>query len=344
MKIALDATYALDPHPTGIGVYSRRIIQGLAASYPDDVFLLCYRSHRFLRAFGEPSPGNCRRRLLLDNFLPPGAQLFHGLNQRLPRVRYRRMVATFHDLFVLTGEYSSPEFRRRFAEQARTAAERSDLIIAVSSFTASQVHELLNVERSRVRVIPHGFSPPPGAPPPSRERMILNVGAIQKRKNVGGLVDAFEATPPGWRLVLAGSPSGFGAEEILERIRVSARSADIHVEGYVSSQRLEQLYAQASIFVFPSFDEGFGMPVLEAMARGIPVITSNRSALPEVAGEAALLVDPHEPEEIAGAMLRLIEDAGLREQLGSAGRNRATEFSWRKAAEETWAVYKELAG
>ena len=120
--------------------------------------------------------------------MPRRSDLFHGLNQRLPSVRPRRTVTTFHDLFVLTGNYSTPEFRRRFADQAKRAAAESDRIIAVSEFTAIQVQQLLGVERSRLRVVHHGVH----IPAPSqvvREKIILHVGAIQARKNVARLVD-----------------------------------------------------------------------------------------------------------------------------------------------------------
>ncbi len=277
---------------------------------------------------------------MFETYAPRSAVLFHGLNQRLPQVRFRRAVSTFHDLFVLTGDYSSAEFRRRFAEQARHAAERSDLIIAVSEFTAAQVRDLLGVEPSRVRVVPHGVLPA-AAPDLSRDRLILHVGAIQKRKNIARLVEAFEQVEAGWRLVLAGS-LGYGGEEILGRIAESPRKADIQVLGYVSRERLTELYARASVFAFPSLDEGFGMPVLEAMAAGVPVLTSNRPALAEVSGEAALLVDPADGVAIAAALGRLTTDGALRRDLVGRGLERAAGFTWEKAVAKTWTVYREL--
>ena len=116
------------------------------------------------------------------------------------------------------------------------------------------------------------------------------MGAIQKRKNIARLVEAFEAVDSGWKLVLAGS-QGYGAAEILTRIAASPARERIVVAGYVSPQALAGWYSRAALFAFPSLDEGFGMPVLEAMAAGIPVVTANRSALPEVAGDAAMLID-----------------------------------------------------
>jgi len=331
-SVALDATYSVCRNLSGVGVYSREIAAALARTHPEAKFQLYYRPHRFLRA---PTP----RRLLWGG-LERRADLFHGLNQRLDR-RYRRAVSTFHDLFVLTGDYSTPEFRERFAAQARQAAERSDLIITVSEFTACQVHELLKVERSRIRVIPHGVRVPRRSDEIAREPIILFVGAIQKRKNVRRLVEAFEGTPRDWKLVLAGS-LGYGSEAELQAVQQSGRRTDMTITGYIPGDELERLYARASILAFPSLDEGFGFPVLEAMARGLPVLTSNRSALPEVAGEAALLVDPMDTEAISTALNRLIEDETLRKDLARKGLERSRLFTWERAATETWSVYIEL--
>jgi glycosyltransferase involved in cell wall biosynthesis len=270
-----------------------------------------------------------------------GADLFHGLNQRLPEGRLGRAVATFHDLFVLTGEYSTPEFRARFAEQARDAAARSDAIIAVSDFTRQQVMSLLGVDGAKVRVVHHGVRALSCSPESKREPMILNVGAIQTRKNIGRLVDAFETVGAPWRLLLAGS-NGYGAAEIRARIDGSPARDRISVLGYVPAGELGALYRTASIFAFPSIDEGFGMPVLEAMAAGTAVLTSNRSALPEVAGEGALLVDPLNSESIGAGLRRLVLDQALRSELGRTGMARAKLFTWEKAVRETWQVYREL--
>jgi glycosyltransferase involved in cell wall biosynthesis len=268
-------------------------------------------------------------------------QIFHALNQRADYRYGKRMVTTFHDLFVLTNEYSTADFRRRFAQQARTAARDSDLIIAVSQFTANQVHELLGVERSRIKVVPHGAHLP-AAIVRTEEKIILAVGAIQLRKNTARLVEAFESLPTDWQLVLAGAASGFGAAPILQRIEASPAKARIQVAGYVSNEELENLYGRAAIVAFPSLDEGFGIPVLEAMAHGLPVVTSNRSALPEVAGDAAMLVDPTDVEALSHALANLTADPDRRAALSKAGRARAALFPWSRAVEETHAVYREL--
>ncbi len=342
MKIALDATYALDDAPSGVGVYSRETLNGLARAHPEADLLFYYRPHRYARSFQAGLPANARRKLLMEP-LRPSAPLFHGLNQRLPRVRLQRAVATFHDLFVMTGEYSTPEFRARFAAQARDAAARADLIIAVSEFTRDQVVDLLGIPAARVRVIHHGVRPGVvgQAARACPAKIVLSVGAIQKRKNIARLVEAFEALTADWRLVLAGS-YGYGADEVRERIESSSARARISTPGYVSDAELAGLYARAAIFAFPSLDEGFGMPVLEAMAAGVPVVTSKSSSLREVAGDAALLVDPGSTTELAHALSRLAQDEVLRLDLAARGRARALLFTWEKAVSQTWDVYLEL--
>ncbi len=341
MNIALDSTYSVGADLSGVGVYSRAILGGLTRGHPADRFTFCYRTQRFWRSFGEPLPGNARRFLLGERRAPRSADVFHGLNQRLPHARMRRTVTTFHDLFVLTGDYSTPEFRQRFAAQARDAAERSDLIVAVSSFTARQVVELLGVEKSRVRVVHHGVDARV-ARGVARERIILHVGAIQRRKNIARLVEAFERVGSDWQLVLAGS-AGYGAAEIMERIDASPSRDRIRVLGYVSGGDLADWYARATIFAFPSLDEGFGMPVLEAMAAGLPVIASKGSAVGEVAGDAAWLVDPHDADDLARALTELSSDEKRRGELCGRGSKRAAEFTWEKAVEQTWQVYCDLA-
>jgi glycosyltransferase involved in cell wall biosynthesis len=340
VTIALDATYSIGDRLSGVGVYSREILLGLAALRPETRFAFCYRPHRYLRSWTPAIPPNARRRLLAEPLGARSADLFHGLNQRLPRFPMRRAVATFHDLFVLTGEYSTAEFRARFAAQARDAAARADAIIAVSEFTRSQVVDLLGVPPARVTVVHHGV-PPLAYPRVAREKLVLSVGAVQKRKNTARLVEAFEALDGDWKLALAGS-LGYGSEEIRARIESSPARDRIVLLGFAPPDELAAWYARASIFAFPSLDEGFGMPVLEAMAAGTPVLTSNRSALLEVAGDAALLVDPMRTDSLVEGLRKLAQDEDLREDLALRGRARAALFTWDKAVRETWEVYRQL--
>lgn len=335
--IALDATYSLGPALSGVGVYSREILQGLAAAHPAQTWDWFYRSNRYWRASRLPKPANVTRRFLSESWGSRSATLFHGLNQRLPKRRFRRQIATFHDLFVLSGEYSTPDFRARFALQAKEAAAAADLIVAVSAFTASQVEHYLNVENSRIRVIHHGVIPRP-IPRLPREKVVLCVGAIQKRKNQAMLIRAFRALPEDWTLVLAGS-RGYGSDAAL----LDANDR-VQVTGYLTEEEIAAWYARASIFAFPSLDEGFGMPILEAMAAGVPVIAGNRSALPEVCGDAAEQIDPRSEEQLASALLRLATDESRRNELIARGLDRAKQFPWAKAVAKTQSVYDELLG
>ena len=336
--IALDATYSLGPALSGVGVYSREILQGLAAGHPAESWDWFYRSNRYWRARRLPRPANVTHRFLSDSWGSRSAEVFHGLNQLLPRRRFRRQVATFHDLFVLSGEYSTPDFRARFARQAKEAAAGSDLIVTVSAFTASQVEHYLNVPRSRIRVIHHGVIPRP-IPRLPREKVVLCVGAIQKRKNQARLIRAFRALPGDWTLVLAGS-RGYGSDAALGN--VTGASDRVRITGYLTEEEIARWYARASIFAFPSLDEGFGMPILEAMAAGVPVIAGNRSALPEVCGDAAELIDPGSEEELASALVRLATDEARRDELIARGLDRSKQFPWENAVAKTQAVYDEL--
>jgi glycosyltransferase involved in cell wall biosynthesis len=328
--IGIDATYSVGRSLTGVGRYSRELLRALRELQPEVEWRQYYRPKQWLRAEG--------RRHLLWDFFAPGVDLFHGLNQRLPKRTQSPTVVTFHDLFVLSAEYSTPEFRQRFAQQARDAASRADRIIAVSRFTANQVAELLEFPESRIRVVPHGVHTVEQTKPIEQRRpVILTVGAVQKRKNTARLVEAFRTVPEPWELWIAGS-LGYGAEEVVRKAEVTPR---VKLLGYVPDAKLQELYRQASIFAFPSLDEGFGMPVLEAMAHGVPVLTSTTSSLPEVAGEAAVLADPYSVESVREGLLRLLE-VDVRRHYAALGRERAVRFSWRRAAEQTWAVYEEL--
>jgi len=342
--IHLDATYSVGPLPTGVANYSQEILNGLSQRYPEHVFCRCYRPHRFLASFRDDLPSNSYRSLLLDGWFPRKPRLFHGLNQRLPQLKAAHMVSTFHDLFVMTSEYSTMDFRERFTAQAKDAAERSDIVCCVSEFTASQVEDLLKVPRSRIRVIHHGARLPDVSeipPVAEREPIVLFVGAVQKRKNVAGLVRAFAALPEPWKLVLVGG-KGYGWEEVELTIAESPARSRIKCPGYTDDDTLRNLYRTASIFAFPSFDEGFGLPVLEAMSWGLPVISSQRSSIPEVAGDAALLVDPTDDAALRDALTRLAESVDLRESLVAKGHERVKAFSWDKAVDATFAVYQEL--
>jgi glycosyltransferase involved in cell wall biosynthesis len=227
-------------------------------------------------------------------------------------------------------------------------ARRADRVIAISDASASDVETHLGVPRERIDVVPLGYGTSARAHPTPegevRERLgigagpiVLNVAMKKLHKNQLRLVQAFSGVrkaAPDAQLVLAGAQTPY--EDVLrsEAARLGLEGA-VAFPGYVSDGDLEGLYAAASVFVFPSLNEGFGLPVLEAMARGVPVVTSTTSSLPEVAGDAALLVDPASVEQIARAASQVLTDPPLRERLVAAGRLRPEAFSWERAAAGT---------
>lgn len=229
-----------------------------------------------------------------------------------------------------------------------TIARRADRVVAISHAGAEQIVERLHVPASRVDVIPLGASSRPAVTPtpPAELRarlglsdgpVVLNVGAKKRHKNQVALVRALPSVRvahPAAQLVLAGAPTEYELELRAEVRRLGLEGAVVFCD-YVSQEDLEGLYSIATCFVFPSVNEGFGLPVLEAMERGVPVACSNVSAMPEVAGDAALLFDPGDSEDVAGAITRLLGDAALRARLTEAGTRRKRAFSWRATAERT---------
>jgi len=236
-------------------------------------------------------------------------------------------------------------------------ARRADRVIAISEASAQDIERHLRVPRERIDVIPLGYGSPRRVEPTPestlRERLglgggplLLNVGAKKVHKNqisaVRSLPRVREAVADAV-LVLAGAPTPYEAELRAEASRLGVEGA-VAFPGYVDEPDLEGLYAAAAALVFPSLNEGFGLPVLEAMARGVPVVTSSLSSLPEVAGDAALLVDPTSVDAIADATTRVLTDAALREHLVEAGLRRPAAFSWERTAAGTLESWRRALG
>ena len=267
------------------------------------------------------------------------------------------MVATIHDLapFRVSGKYDPARmlYGRVVVKQL---ARRQDRIIAVSGNTANDLYRFFGVPASRVRVVHNGlehsrFFPQPASSVSSCLRkfalerpFILYVARLEHPgKNHVRLIQAFEKfkaeTKSDWLLALGGS-DWHGAEVIHQAIDASAVRADIRKLGFVSDADLPALYTGAALFAYPSLYEGFGMPPLEAMACGVPVISSDKGSLGEVVGDAAEIVEPESVDSIAAALSRLCLDSQLRENFRAKGVARAQEFSWNRAARETLAVYE----
>jgi glycosyltransferase involved in cell wall biosynthesis len=363
--IALDATYTVEPEPSGIAVYSRKLIEALAELETPHRFLLCYRLSRFgrRREFLRPAPraggekSHFSVRLVqepLTFWLPRQAELFHSLAQRPPAFHFKREIVTVFDIFPITGDkYSSPEFRRKFSALLLEAVGRATRVITSSRYTAEQLQAHTLVTPTKLRIIPLGVDSPSLTLSPrerglARERivgagnqMVLSVGVLQTRKNTLNALRALEALPQQYRLVLVGG-DGYGSEAIHDYICRPGLAPRVQVRGYVPLGELRDLYQSASVLLFPSLEEGFGLPVLEAMANGLPVVASRTASLPEVGGEAALYVDPHDPQDIAEKVRRAVEDSELRRNMIQQGLERAREFSWQRVAEATLKVYDEV--
>lgn len=261
-------------------------------------------------------------------------------------LRVPRQVLTIHDLAPLDHpEWYEPAFARWYGWLWAGLVPRVRQVVTVSDYFRERLIERFRIDERRVVSIPVGvdgrrFSPfarqtLPGLPEP----YILFVGTLQPRKNAGGLLAAWEMVRdryPDWTLVIAGAQTGpFARSELLP-------GECVRLLGRVAEADLPALYAAAEIFIQPSFYEGAGLTLLEAMSSGCACAVSGRTALPEYAGDAALLFDPEKPQDIAAALEQLLGDRGLREQLRAKGLLRARAFTWTQTAERLWEVLESL--
>jgi len=292
----------------------------------------------------------------LESMMATPTDLVHAVSLGYPVATRRPLVVTVHDLGPLTQpQYFSntrPWVMRRSLDQALAHAAR---IICVSRSTADELLSYAGRElASRVDVVHEGVSAmfTPGKPdgelsgldvPPAGVPYILCTGKISPRKNIAGVLRAFASitTDIPHHLVMAGG-DGWEVREVHELAKEKTLHGRLHFTGFVSDAQLRALYAGASLFVHPSLYEGFGLTILEAMACGCPVVTSNRSSLPEVAGDAALLVDPDRPAAIASAMSQVCLDTSAATDLRARGERHAARFTWSRCATETAQVYASV--
>ncbi|MGH2537159.1 MAG: glycosyltransferase family 4 protein [Candidatus Promineifilaceae bacterium] len=288
-----------------------------------------------------------------------GLDVFHTSDVLNFSVPGARSVVTVHDLTaVLFPGYHTAGTRELQAQKLRFAQAEADAVICVSHNTRQDVIRHLGIQPARTHVVYEGvedrFRPLPAeaiAPILARHGLtaggyILHVGTLEPRKNLVRLLEAYRSlrreNPVAPKLVLAGR-QGWAADEILAALRAPDLAGHVHWLGPAASDDLPALYNGAVMLVLPSLYEGFGLPALEAMACGRPVIASNLSSLPEVVGDAGLLVDPADSQAIAAAMQALLARPDWQAELGRAGRKRAQAFTWQRAAEETLAIYTALA-
>ena len=300
--------------------------------------------------------GRARRVLVEQRRLPKlvrehGIDLLHSPGTTAPSRPHAVSVVTIHDvIYARFPEAHTRAMRFGMRVLVPLAARGADRVITISEAAAAEIVDVLDVPRERIDVIYQAGRPPGPATPERelRERLelgeapvVLSVSARRPHKNLPRLLAAFARleSDPAPLLVLPGYSTAFEDELQAEAKRLGILDR-VRFLDWVSDEDLEGLYRAAVCFVFPSLAEGFGLPVLEAMARGVPVACSNTSSLPEVAVDAARYFDPLDEAAIAAAIAELIGNAGMREELAGAGRKRARLFSWERAARETVESYE----
>lgn len=277
------------------------------------------------------------------------ASVLHVPRFAAPRWASAPVVVTVHDLIPLRHPaYRSSLPARVHAAAARRYIGQASRVIVPTEFVAADVVRLLDVDPVMIDVIPMGVGLPSDDPLPRLVDgpYVIHTGGFDVRKNLPVLIAAFARASaelgPSWRLVLAGAPHTHNPmvypplQPVIEAAGMERR---VILTGWVSEQEKQALYRHASLAVAPSLDEGFGLPILEAMSHGVPVIASNRTSHPEVAGDAALLVEPT-TDALADAILRVAGDGDLQQHLCDSGRARAKQFPWSRTAQETAAAYR----
>jgi glycosyltransferase involved in cell wall biosynthesis len=374
MHVGLNLVYLVPGETGGMETYARELIPALLRERPD-LRITAFVNREATEAgdgpWGELVPAvtvpvRARRRIewvrgeqqLLPRLaMNAGVDLLHSLGSTAPARGPFRRVVTIHDLIYM--RYPEAHGRIRAAGMARLvplAARRSHRIVAPSSATRDDLVSLLDVAVDKIDVVPEGLgaSRVPGADEAAvrslfglgDRQVALTVSAKRPHKNLVRLLDALALIPAERRplLVVPGYPTPHEAE-LRQRARVLGLESDTRFLGWVSPPELEGLYALCACFVFPSLYEGFGLPVLEAMARGVPVACSDRGALREVAGRAAMLFDPERPQAIAEVVDELLTRRVEAQRLASAGQAHAEAFTWAATARGTIASYERaLAG
>lgn len=373
MRIALNAMQ-VRAAKSGVGQHIHGLVEALLAEAPSMQFTL-YCSPQNVRNYsfqspnyetcvwGLPEKARTVRLLYEYTFLPAelarrGYDLFHGLSNFLPPRKVTRYVVTIHDLSYYVHPERCPWLRRQYwYAMTRRTVELADAIITVSEASRRDIEHFFPSTKGRIYVVPNAAHARFRRLEVPREAThlpalgiefpyVLFVGTLEPGKNVERVIRAFDSIAerfPRHHLVVAGD-RGWLYEGILEAAEKARAASRIHLIGHQGDDVIVELMNFCEIFVFPSLYEGFGLPPLEAMACGAPVITSNVSSLPEVVGDAALLVNPLERDEIAEAMKRLLSDDQLRQQMREKGLERSRLFSWKNSARETLRVYQSVLG
>ncbi len=366
MEVCIDIQAAVTQR-AGIGRYVKSLVEHLGPAAGADALRLFYFD--FMRRGAAPLAANaavttvrcCPGRLIQKawnsfswppfDMLAGKADVYHFPNFLLPPLRRGKTVVSIYDVsFVRMPEAAEARNLRYLTARIHDTVRRADAIITISRNSADEIESLLHADPAKIHVIHVGISP--AFKNPGRETVeafrkqhrldkpyVLFVGTLEPRKNIPFLVKVFEKmTGFDGRLVIAGAP-GWKYEPILDAMKQSTRSADICHLGYVSDEDLPALYAGAEAFLFPTLYEGFGMPPVEAMACGTPVVSSSVASMPEALGDAAILVPDFDAELWAKQAMSAIGNISLKQK----GPAQAARFTWEKAARETWSLYRKLA-
>jgi glycosyltransferase involved in cell wall biosynthesis len=367
MRVGLDLLYLVPGETGGRETYARELVPALLERAPElelVAFVNRDAGPRLARELGHDVravvvPVSARSRaqwalgeLALVSVAASRArvELLHSMANFAPAWGRFRRVVTIHDLqYRALPELLSPSARAATAALVSLAARRAERIVAVSAAGREEIVEGLGVERERIDVVPNGVRVPPRQPDTGTVRERLGVGQRQvalavatnlPHKNLPVLLEALALIGDDRRPLLVIAGYGTDSEALRSRAVDAGVIADVRLVGPCSARELESLYAIADCLVLASLHEGFGLPVLEAMARSLPVLCSDIPALREVAGEAALYFDPHVPAQLAARIGELIENDELSRRLVELGRSRASTFSWAAAAEKTLASYR----
>jgi len=376
MKIAIDSR-AVNHNPTGIGYYIKNLVKWLYTIDSVNQYF-CYLDPRYksgLNSFpprgvirldaevGPPSSLTNRiSRILWERFYLPiqlkkdTIDLYHGASGRLPLLKLNTsFVVTIYDLIPYRIPWNYPNVLR-FKFTLLESIQRVNKIIAISEHAKMDLVNTFHIPGEKIHVVYGGLEDRFGIMDSdlckkylkntygiSRE-FILFVGSLEPKKNISRLIEAFSHIQKQFGrkyfLVLIGSRD-LRYEEILKNIRETEMEEEVVLTGYVKDEDLPYFYNAASLFVFPSLYEGFGLPLLEAMACGLPIVASNRSSIPEVVDNAGVLFDPYNVQEMADTMEKVLSDENLRDDLRQKGLNRVKLFTWEKAARETLTVYEK---
>ena len=386
MKIAIDIFPLISPK-TGVGYYTHHLLSEFIKIAPQNNYYLSdiiffgqffYNMveiknnsskvdiiQGFSNILRVPSPFKTLTWILLSLYAKATGkttkikdiEIFFGTNFRGAFKKTLKNVITIHDMAHKYYPDTTSERIFKYLKKLPQAAEKADLIIAVSENTKKDILKFLDVSDKKIKVVYNGvdriFRPikNKGLLDVAKkkynlhEKFILYLGAIQPRKNITGLIRAYgmlcKESNFKHKLVIGGGV-GWKNKDTYTLIEEIGLKDKIVFTGYIPEYDLPLVYNLADIFVFPSFYEGFGLPVLEAMACGIPVVTSNSSSLPEIAGDAAVLIDPGSVNELAGGIRRILSDEDLRERNITKGLERANLFTWEKCARETLEAFSQV--